>query len=70
MRVIRKKGLDGLYKNNMKLEIDMWLEIRSCDSRVSVFEVNIIKIHLIYIHEISENLIKYIHFNNNNEQED
>lgn len=70
MKVIRKKGLDGLYKNNMKLEIDMWLEIRSCDSRVSVFEVNIIKIHLIYIHEISENLIKYIHFNNNNEQED
>lgn len=70
MRVIRKKGLDGLYKNNMKLEIDMWLEIRSCDSRVSVFEVNIIKMHLIYIHEISENLIKYIHFNNNYEQED
>lgn len=54
----------------MKLEIDMWLEIRSCDSRVSVFEVNIIKIHLIYINGISENLIKYIHFNNNNEQED
>lgn len=54
----------------MKLEIDMWLEIRSCDSRVSVFEVNIIKMHLIYIHEISENLIKYIHFNNNYEQED
>lgn len=54
----------------MKLEIDMWLGIRSCDSRVSVFEVNIIKIQLIYIHEISENLIKYIHFNNNNEQED
>lgn len=70
MRVTKEKGLDGLYKNDMKLEIDMWLEIRSCDSRVSVFEVNIIKIHLIYIHEISENLIKYIHFNNNNEQED
>lgn len=54
----------------MKLEMDMWLEIRSWDSRVTVFEVNIIKIHLIYTHEISENLIKYANFNNNHEQED